>query len=103
MFPSDVEPEVDHVAIAYDVVLSFQSHLSGFFRALLAFAGDVVRVGDHFGADETALEVGVDHARGLRRRGADWDGPGVRFLRPSGEIGLKAEQRVPGADQAVEA
>src|SRR6266571_8855624 len=99
-FPSDIEPEVDYVAVAHDVFLSFQPHLSGFFRALLAFAGDVVSVGDHFGADEAALEVGVDHARGLRRGGPDLHGPGAHFLRPGGEIGLKAEQRVPGADKA---
>src|SRR5258706_3566380 len=51
------------------------------FRALLTVQGDIVRVGDHLGADEAALEVGVDHSRRLRRRGADGDGPGAHFLR----------------------
>src|SRR5882762_9228086 len=100
---SDVEPEVHYVAVAHDVVLSFQPQLARFFRALLASARDVVAVRDHLGADKAALEVGVDDARRLRRGGADLHGPRAHFLRPGGEEGLEPEQRVTGADQAIEA
>jgi len=49
-----------HVAVANDVVLSFRLHHPSFLRALLAVAGDVVRVGRSLGANKVALEVGVD-------------------------------------------
>ena len=55
---------------------------------------DEVLVGDDLGADEAALEVGVDHAGGLRRGGAGAHGPGAHFLRAGGEIGLQPEQLV---------
>ena len=53
------------------------------FAPCLARAGDVVVVGDHFGADEAVLEVGVDDAGGLRRGRADVDGPRAHFLGPA--------------------
>ena len=40
------------------------------------------------------LEIGVDHAGGLRRGVADVDRPGAHFLRAGGEVGLQAEQLV---------
>src|SRR5258708_33009724 len=79
LLPSNVKPEVHHVPVPNQVLLPFQSHLSRFFRALLAFADDVVSVGDDFGANEAALEVGVDHSRRLRRGRPDRHGPGVHF------------------------
>src|SRR5215216_6132483 len=57
---SDVEAEVDDVALLHDVVFAFEAE-----EALLAGggvgagAGEVV-VGDNLGADEAALDVGVD-------------------------------------------
>ena len=55
--------------------------------------GDEVVEGDDLGADEALLEVGVDHAGGLRRGGALVDRPGAHFLLAGGEVGLQAEQR----------
>ena len=54
-----------------DVFLAFQPQLAGFLGALLAFVGDVVVVGDDFGANESLLEIGVNHAGCLRRGRAD--------------------------------
>ena len=68
--------------------------LPALLRAGLALAGDVVAERDDFGADEAALEVRVDHARGLRRGGARAHRPGAHFLRAGREIGLQAEQLV---------
>ena len=64
---SDVEAEVHDIAFPDDVFLAFQPQLAGFLRARLALAGHEVVVADHFGADEAALEIRVDHARRLRR------------------------------------
>ena len=61
--------------------LAFGAHLAGFLGALFALVGDVVLVGDGLRADEAAFEVGVDHAGGLGRGGADRHGPGAHFLR----------------------
>ena len=64
---------------------------------------DVVVVGDGLGADEAALEVGVDDAGRLRRAVALVDRPGPRLLRPGREIGLQAKQLVGFADQSIQA
>ena len=70
------------VAVADDVLLALEPHLARLLRALLALAGDEVGEGDDLGADEAVLEVGVDHAGRLGRRGAA-DGWSRRAL-PSG-------------------
>jgi hypothetical protein len=88
----DVEQEVQHVAVLDDVFLAFGAHLAGFLGAGLALVGDEVVEGDGLGADEALLEIGVDHAGGLRRGVALVDGPGAHFLDPGGEVGLQAEQ-----------
>ena len=95
----DVEQEIQHVAVLDDVFLAFDAHLAGFLGAGFALAGDEVVVGDGLGADEAALEVGVDDAGRLRRGVAAVDGPGAHFLHAGGEVGLQAEQVVAGADQ----
>ena len=66
---SDVEAEQQHVAVLDDVVLALDAHLAGFLGARLAFAGDVVVIGDRFAGDETALEILVDRRR---RPAAPW-------------------------------
>ena len=60
-------------------------------------------IGDGLGADEAALEIGVDLAGRLGRLGAACDRPGARFLGAGGEEGDQAEQLVAGADDAGEA
>ena len=59
-----------HVAVGDDVLLAFQPQLAGVARAGFARIFYVVIVGDRLGADETALEVRVNDACGLRRLGA---------------------------------
>ena len=83
LFNSDIEQEVQHVAVLDDVVLAFGTHLAGFLGALFALVLDEVVEGDGLGADEAAFEVGMDDA--------------------GGEVGLQAQEVVAGADEAVEA
>src|SRR5687767_13105098 len=71
----DVEAEVDHVAVAHDVLLALQPE-----RPLLAAGGQRPRghevvEGHHLRADEPPLDVGVDGARRHLRLGAPADGP----------------------------
>ena len=56
-----------HVAVGDLVVLAFQPQLADVARAGLAAARDVILIRDGLGADEAALEIRVDRARGLRR------------------------------------
>ena len=64
------KPEMQHVAVGDHVVLAFEPQLAGIARAGLAAAGDIVVIADGFGADEAALEIGMDDAGRLRRLGA---------------------------------
>ena len=66
-----------------DVIFAFQPHFPGVAGARLAFAGNVVVIGNDLGPDEAALEVGVNDARRLWGLGALRDGPGARFLGPT--------------------
>ena len=81
---SDVEAEVADVAVLDDVVAALQAHPALLLCPLLAAEPDEIVVGDDLGADEAALEIGVDDARRLRarwrpdarsRRAPPWDRP----------------------------
>src|SRR5690349_9128320 len=98
----DVEAEQDHVSIVDDVFLALEAHLSRLFCSLLAAAGDVVVVTDHFRPDEAALEVGMNHAGGPRSRVAAVDCPRPHLFRSRREISLQPEQAIPRANQAIE-
>src|SRR3569832_2462182 len=88
----DVEAEVDHVTVLHDVVLAFQPPLAGLFGLLLAAAGDEVVIRDDLGADEAALEIGVDHAGGLRCGGAEQKKPNTHHKNTNKKKSLQAEQ-----------
>src|SRR4051812_36254067 len=62
---SHVEPEVTDVAVLEDVIAALQPHAPLLLRPLLAAEAHEVVVGDDLGADEAALEIGVDDARRL--------------------------------------
>jgi hypothetical protein len=58
------------IAFLHDVILAFKPQATGLFGSLLTAAGDEIIVGDHFGANEALLEVGVNlggAARGALR------------------------------------
>ncbi len=61
------EPEAHHVAVLHDIFLAFQPDTAGFAGAGFALAGDIIGIGDGFGADEALFEIGVDDAGALRR------------------------------------
>ncbi len=99
---SDVEQEMQHVAVLDDVVLAFGPHLARVFGALLAAVPDEVVKRDGLGADEAPLEIGVNHCSGLRRGRADMHGPSPHFLHPGGEISLQPKKFVGRANEAVQ-
>lgn len=82
----NVEQEVHHIAIFYDVVFTFSAHFPGFFGTLFAFVGNKVFIGDGLRADKALFEIGVDFTCGLRSRCADRDSPRANFLHACGEV-----------------
>src|ERR1039457_5269194 len=92
----DVETELDYVAIAHHVVLAFDADLARSAGRGHRPRGDEILVGHDFGLDEATLEIGVDHACRLRRRGAHRDRPGSRLLRAGREEGRQAQRPGPG-------
>ena len=59
---SDIEPEVDHVAVLDDVLASFQADMTRRASACHAPFGHQSGLRRHFGANEAALDIGVDLA-----------------------------------------
>src|SRR3546814_5920772 len=83
-----------------DVVRAPGAQLAGLLGARLAAAADEVVVGDGLGADEAALEVGVDDAGGLRRPAVALHGPGARLLWAAGDRGVEGEELLAGTGEA---
>src|SRR3990172_11671623 len=98
---SDVEAEVHHVAVLDHVVLALDAELARLAAARLAAELDEVAPVDHLGADEAALDVRVDLARGARRGDAARDRPGAALVGPRGEHADQADQLEGRADEAV--
>src|SRR5215813_14422359 len=99
---SNIESEVDDIALLDNVVLALEAHLPGILRARFAFARKVVGERDHLGTDESPLEVGMDDGGRLRRSRPDAHGPGAHLLGPRSKEGLEPEQTVSRADHPVE-
>src|SRR6266511_3907904 len=91
---SDIEAEKNHIAVLNFVLLPFAAHLAGSARRLLSAQFYVIVIADGFSADEAALEVAVNRARGLWRFQAATDRPGVRLFQTGGEEGLETEELV---------
>src|SRR5690554_6552626 len=87
----DVEAELDHVAVAHDVVLALHAGLAGGAHRRNRASLDEVLEADDLGLDELFLEVRVDDARGLRSRPPLLDGPGSRLLGARREVGLQPQ------------
>src|SRR5258708_22965446 len=98
---SNIESEENHVAVLDHVFLALGPDDALFAGALPAGIGDKVVVADGFGANEPALEVGVNHARGHRSGVAAMNRPGADFLLAGGEGRLEAEKVIAGPNQPI--
>src|SRR6266545_1608975 len=81
------EPDVQDVAVLDDVLLPLQAELPLVPGLRLAAEGDEVVVVHDLGADEAALEVGVDAPRCARRAISAADGPGAHLVLADREEG----------------
>jgi len=89
-----VEPNGQNIAVLDDVLFPFEPHQAALARFVETAACDQSVVGDHFGADETAREIGVNRARGVQRARADGNRPRAHLVLADGEKRLQAKQSV---------
>ena len=99
----DREPHVEDVAFADDVVLALHADLAVRLRGLHRPRRDQLVVADDLGADEPALQVGVDHAGCLRRRGAAPNLPRARFVFTGGEERDEVDRPIARRDHLLQA
>src|SRR5439155_7054560 len=77
---SDVEADLEHVAVGDFVVLAFHAQPPDFSRLRPRANLEQLIPADDFGADEAALQVRVNHARAFRCLGAGAERPRARLL-----------------------
>src|SRR5215208_4620002 len=93
--------EVDHVAVEDDVLLALEPQLRVVAKRGERSTREQVLIAAHFGADEPALDVGVDLAGRVLRVRAARDGPRAVLVLADGEKRDIAEQVVARADDAI--
>ena len=59
---SDIEAEVDHIAVLHDVLAAFQADMTRRAGACHASFRHQSRLRHHFGANEATLDIGVDQS-----------------------------------------
>ena len=74
------ETEMQDVAVGDHIVLAFEPELARLTRPGLAAIGDIVVIGNGFGADKALFEIRVDDAGRLRAPGSLFDRPRARLL-----------------------
>src|SRR6266446_289293 len=100
---SDVEAKEDHVAIAHDILFSFNTKLACFTRFRKGTERNQIVVLNRVRRDEATLEIRMDRAGGRRRFLARVNGPGARFFFSGGEEGAQAEQMINRPNKRVHA
>src|SRR5215213_5977344 len=98
---SDIESEVDHVAVLNRVLFAFEPELPRLAAAGFALELDQVLEADDLRANEAALDIRVDLARGPVRGSAALDRPGAALVLARREKAYQVEPRVGGANEPV--
>src|SRR6266566_3744391 len=99
---SHVKKDVEYFAIFYGIGFSFRAHDTKLFRVGLASRFEELRPTDDLGADEAALEVGVDRTGRLLGGRAARHGPRADLVVADREEGAEPEELVRGSDETVE-
>ena len=89
-----------YVTVLYHILFSLSGEAAGRTYGRLCFIFHIVLELDHFRADESFLEVRMDHSCGLGGLVSLADGPGAALVGAGGEECLEAEQLVRALDQA---
>src|SRR4051794_24993268 len=93
---SDVEADLQHVAVDHLVVLALDPELAGFLGLVPRAQIEELVPPDDLGPDEAPLQVGVDDPGALGRLGAGPEGPRPALLVTGGEEGAPPEEVVGG-------
>src|SRR5579863_4178936 len=88
----DIETEMHHIGLVHHVFLALEPQPPGLAGPGFAAILYVIAVGDDFGTNETALEIGMNYPGGLGRGTALAHGPGADLLWPGGEVGNQPQQ-----------
>src|SRR5215207_2934816 len=89
---SDVEAELDDVAVGHDVVLALHAYFAGGLGRCHRAGGHEIVEGHDLGLDEAAFEVRVNHAGRLRRGCTLGDRPGAGLLGTGSEVRLQPQR-----------
>src|SRR5215470_17904101 len=98
---SDIEPEVDHVAVLDHIVLALQAQLTLFAAGGQAAALHQIFEADYLCPDEPALDIRMDFAGGLLGMCTLRDGPGAAFVLARSQKTDQIKQTISRADEAV--
>src|SRR5215207_7462480 len=99
---SDVEEEVDHVAVLNDVLFAFSAQLAKLARLVQTAGANQVVIADNLGSDETTLNVGVNLGGCLDCRGASPNRPGPALIWSDGEERDQPQQFERATDDMIE-
>jgi hypothetical protein len=103
VFWSDVESEVHHFALAYNVFLTLETHLPGVAGTGRALAGDVIGKANHLRTDEAVFKIRMDDTGSLGRGRPRPERPSANFLRTGSEVGLQPKQIAGCTNYSIEA
>ena len=87
-----------HISINHLIIGSFDAQFASMLGASLTAIGDIIIIGNGFGANKAALEISMDNTGCHRRRRALCYGLGPRFLRSDGKERQQVKQPVTGPD-----
>jgi hypothetical protein len=88
---SDVEAEVNDVAISHNVFLTLLGASDPRLWRLARRGGRRSPQTNHFGTNKAFLEIGMDDSGGLWRGGSHANRPGADLLGASREVGLQVQ------------
>src|SRR5262245_46049448 len=94
--------EVDDVSVLHNVFLAFKAYLAVIPADGHGTSAGQGVVGDDFGSNESALDVGVNLAGGVLRRCASCDRPRTTLVLADREKGHVTKKVVARADHAIE-
>ena len=71
-------PDVENITIKHAVFLAFKPMFARAFDGYFAAQLDQVLIAKNLGADESPLQIAMNHTGSLRRCSTGWEAPGAR-------------------------
>src|SRR5690554_2626979 len=87
----DIKAEQNNVTIFDDIILTFFTAFTRFFRALLTFELNVIVITNHDRSNKAFFEISMNFTSGLRRGGTYRNSPSANFFDPCSEVSLQVK------------